>query len=121
MAPGPQDPLKTKEELIAGLERSRRALARDLPALGRALNPAESLKRSLFQHPSVWVAGSAIAGLVGTRILLGSRKGNAAHPERREGKIILYQILGFVVKTALTAAAPAAEKLVRDRLARIAE
>jgi hypothetical protein len=108
-----------KEDLIASLGAHRRDLSSATGALGGSLNPSLRVQRSFQRHSSRWIAWSAVAGFVGTRMWLASRRRDAARRERGEEKgsrFGVLALLGFILRTALTVSRPAAAKLLQKRV-----
>jgi len=63
----------TRSQLVAELDSSRRAIARDFSALRTELDFVEKSKRSVREHSFAWLGGAAVLGYV----LSGRRKKKA--------------------------------------------
>lgn len=117
MAPGAKKGIRTKDELLIELARSRQALAADLPELSLRLNPFARVQRSFARHPGAWFAAAAIAGLIGSRWLLAPSKKNPQSPGKgRKALLRSLPALGWFLKSAWIFARPEFEKILRLQL-----
>ncbi|MCB1225877.1 MAG: hypothetical protein KDK99_08725 [Verrucomicrobiales bacterium] len=65
--------MMTKEQAILQLRQARGQLVHQTRQTGHSLQPANLVSRSVRQHRTVWIVGSALAGLAAMRWLLPGR------------------------------------------------
>ena len=100
---------------------TRQALGADLPELYYRCNPAARLRRSISRNPTGWFTAIAIAGVIGSKWYLASRKNPGAKPKKEKRSLAgLLPLLGFLYKSAWKIAKPEAEKLLRSQLSGLA-
>ncbi|MFV1995560.1 MAG: hypothetical protein ACC661_08985 [Verrucomicrobiales bacterium] len=115
--------MRSKEELVAVLDRCRGEISLNSTALGEALNPGTLVKNSLAQHPLGWVAGSALFGLIGTRVFSRSRKRKRAASVNAGHKPAggLLALLLFGLRAAFTIARPSLTRILQKRLTELVD
>ena len=63
-----------KTALIAELARTRGQISGNVRALGHDLDFATRARRSFARHPAIWIGGTALLGLLVTRMLFGKKQ-----------------------------------------------
>ncbi len=98
------------ERLTRASEEARLMLEERVDTFRHQIDVPRRLRHSLKAHPMSWLGGSAVFGLITSRLLL--RRGPKSAPRSRRGRGVVFTLLGL----AFTAIRPLAQVWLTGQL-----